>query len=104
MKLWPRIPLPRAQSIARQFDGLDSSSLRTFSWTDPANRVYAPTGGVPIDDGALGKFRFTLESLATESGYPNRDGRQPRAQFDDQVIKLLADSTIPFGEAVRAET
>jgi hypothetical protein len=98
------MPIPRGQTIARGFIGCDSPSLKNFRWTELTNRVFAPTGGTPIDDGQLRKFAFALEHLASESGYPGDTSRQARSKFDEEVLRFLADHTIPFTEAIRPET
>jgi len=102
MILWPRIPLPRARALAGDLAPLSNMDLRKRRWNDPALRLFAPTGGVPVDDATLRALRAQFDNLALASGFPTPLGRQSKI-FDSALIQMLADYPFSFGEAVRAE-
>lgn len=104
MKLWPRLPLPRARALGAELSGVTVDQLRARPWMSGAPRLFAPTGGVRVDDDTLRRLRVDLESCAEAVGYPHRTGREHRARFDSESLRLLADGPMPFGEAIRAET
>ncbi len=104
MKLWPRLPLPRARAVVTELHGLTLDELKARPWMGGAPRLFAPTGGVRVDDGTLRRLRGSLEECAAGAGYPHRGGRERRARFDSTSLRVLADCPIPFGEAIRAET
>lgn len=103
MKLWPRLPLPRARARALQIMTRSLEDLRSASEVISEVGVFAPTGGVKVTPAELRAFRRKLEAVAIEVGYPNRRSRSSASAFDDGVLQLLADVPMAVGEALRSE-
>ena len=104
MRLWPRLPLPRARTIAATYVGQSLESLEGIAWARSSDRLYAPTGGLPVDDTSLRAMRRSLQQLAVDAGYPHSRRRADTSDFDDAAVRYLAECSIGFGEAIRAET
>lgn len=104
MKLWPRLPLPRAKALVGDYGNRSLEDLQGTFATNASLKLFAPTGGVPIDDKTLRKLRLELESFAQECGYPETGSKKDRTHFDELVLHFLADLPIDFGEAIRPET
>lgn len=104
MKLWPRLPLARARVLAAEFEHCSLAQLKSRPWTGTSARLFAPTGGVPVENSTLTRLRSGLEDVATDAGFPTSKSRLDQRRFDDGALKFMADFGIPFGEAIRAET
>ncbi len=103
MRLWPRLPLPRARARAAQFDCRPIEELRESANATTASQLFAPTGGARVDTGELRRLKQDLEFAACGAGFPEVNSRKAKSAFDFSVLTLLADYGIPFGEAIRPE-
>lgn len=103
MRLWPRLPLPRARVRASQLAGQSTDVLEANANATTASQLFAPTGGARVDSAELRRLRRELEAVARAAGYPNVHSRAANAIFDADVQSLLTDFGIPFGEAIRPE-
>lgn len=104
MKLWPRLPLPRAQALARDYSAMSLEELEDIVRNPRATRLFAPTGGTPVDDGTLRRVRQAVVKCAVSAGYPRAADHSSKAAWDDGITRYLADLSIPLGEAIRPET
>lgn len=104
MRLWPRLPLPRARARVSQLVGRSLEELERASVGATGSLLFAPTGGAPVDQATIRSLRQDLDRTAVRAGYPSIRTRAAHATFDDAALRLLADFPIPVGEAIRPET
>lgn len=102
MNLWPRLPVPRARAIASRFEGTSPTEVAATAGDD-IPLLFAPTGGVPVQSAVLLALKAQLEGIANANGYPQRPTLTARRGFDANALRLVAESRIPFGEAIRPE-
>lgn len=102
MRLWPRLPLPRARVIAGALPLTLDALEEIDTWSQTDSRLFAPTGGIPLDESSIRKLRKDLMQIARVAGYPGRSQKSHR-RFDSEILRYLADASIPFGEAIRSE-
>lgn len=104
MRLWPRLPLPRARARALQLLHRSPEELEQASVGVSCSMLYAPTGGAPVDQALIRALRRELNKLAMHAGYPVNRTRAARTEFDRSTLRLLADYPIAEGEAIRPDT
>lgn len=103
VRLWPRLPLPRAQAILEHQHLVDLPQLERW-WEAKADAIsFAPVGGQPVSEASLKDLRGLLDRAAAKEGYPNPPSQAARARFDSSVSKELATLALPVGEAIRPE-
>lgn len=103
MKLWPRLPLPRAQVILRDQAALDYDQLSRY-WEEKSDvAIFAPVGGSPVAKADLESLRKFIVASAIASGYPGTSARVKRAAFDLTLSTGLPAFPIPIGEGLRPE-
>jgi hypothetical protein len=102
--LWPRLPLPIARTRAASLLGAEFAELEERAGSFDGPPLYAPTGGVRIDQSALRRLRSELIDVARSSGYPVRLTRNATPDYDRQTMECLVDAGMPIGEGLRPET
>lgn len=103
MRLWPRLPLPRARVTAAEVASLTVEQLSRLPVNREASRLFAPTGGIRVDDVVVRDLRTRLEGIASGAGFPAIVRRDGRARFDNDASQFLVDYPMSPGEALRPE-
>src|SRR5688572_16169668 len=103
MLLYPQLPRPVAEHLARERARLDIVASEHLSAVDHPDIYYTPTGGRRIERPELVNLRDSIVRTATACGYPREAGDDARADFDrDTAIAMHGLMNISPNEASRS--
>jgi hypothetical protein len=102
MLLYPQLPRPVAEHLARERGLLDREASQAATGVDHPELYYTATGGRRIEQQELIRLRESIVRCATTCGYPADAEEDARAVFDrDASIVLHGAMNISPNEASR---